>query len=142
MITPAQMDDVFGALSSADEDGDAQTLARICWQLYGELGEAHARAATLHARLADVAARAACAALSGEPLPPTPSAASRALMARGWPIAEIARRTGIEVAALECLLARRVATPEQVRMIALAYELLWDRLSPLNTPAQGKGTLR
>lgn len=62
MMTPAQMDDVFGALSSADENGDAQTLARICWQLYGELGEAQARAATLHARLADAAARAARAA--------------------------------------------------------------------------------
>jgi hypothetical protein len=33
-------------------------------------------------------------------------------MARGWPIAEITRRTGIEVADLECLLARRVATPD------------------------------
>lgn len=58
----------------------------------------------------------------------------RALMARAWPIGEIARHTGIDVTALQRLLARRTATPDHVRLIALAYELLWDRLPPQDTP--------
>lgn len=60
----------------------------------------------------------------------------RALMARGWPVGEIARRTGIDVTDLESLLTRRVATPDQVQLVALAYELLWDQLPPLDTPAR------
>lgn len=82
MMTPAQMDDVFGALSGADEDGDAEALARICWQLFGELGEAHARAETLHARLADIAARAARA--SGPEHGSAPARPGRAWSGTCW----------------------------------------------------------
>jgi hypothetical protein len=55
MMTSAQMDGVYAALVSADDEGDAEALAQICWRLYGELGEARARADTLHAELAAAA---------------------------------------------------------------------------------------
>jgi hypothetical protein len=57
VMTPTQMDGVYAALVTADDAGDAEALAQICWRLYGELGEARARADTLHARLT-AAARA------------------------------------------------------------------------------------
>jgi hypothetical protein len=55
MMTSAQMDGVYAALVTADDEGDAEALAQICWRLHGELGEARARADTLHARLAAAA---------------------------------------------------------------------------------------
>jgi hypothetical protein len=55
MMTPAQMDDVYGALVIADGEGNAEALARISWQLYTELGDTRARAETLHGGLAAVA---------------------------------------------------------------------------------------
>jgi hypothetical protein len=55
MMTPAQLDDVYGALVIADSEGNAEALARICWQLYAELGDTRARAETLHGGLAAVA---------------------------------------------------------------------------------------
>jgi hypothetical protein len=55
MMTPAQLDDVYGTLIDADAGGDAETLARISWQLYGELGVTRARAETLRARLTLIA---------------------------------------------------------------------------------------
>jgi hypothetical protein len=55
MMTPAQMDGVYAALVTADDHGDTEALAQICWQLYAELGETRARAETLHARLSGAA---------------------------------------------------------------------------------------
>jgi hypothetical protein len=63
MMTPAQMDGVYAALVTADDEGDGEALAQICWRLYGELGEARARAGALHARLAAAA----------RPVPPAPA---------------------------------------------------------------------
>jgi hypothetical protein len=60
----------------------------------------------------------------------------RALMARVWPLEEIAQQVGIDTAGLERLLAQRMASPGQVRWIAEVYELLWDQLPPLGTVAQ------
>jgi hypothetical protein len=57
-------------------------------------------------------------------------------MARAWPLEAIAQHAGIEAASIERLLARRKATPEQVRRIADVYERLWDQLPPLGTAAQ------
>jgi hypothetical protein len=62
----------------------------------------------------------------------------RALMARAWPLEEIARQAGIDTASLERLLAQRKAAPDQVRRIAEVYERLWDQLLPLGTAAQRK----
>jgi hypothetical protein len=55
MMTPVQMDGIYAALLTADDACDAEALAQICWRLYGEMGEARARADILHARLAAAA---------------------------------------------------------------------------------------
>lgn len=55
MMTAAQLEDLLGELTAADTDGDAETLAKICWQLHSELGEATARSETLQARLTAIA---------------------------------------------------------------------------------------
>lgn len=65
MMTPAQMDGVYAALVTADDEGDPEALAQICWRLYGELGETRARADTLHARLT-AAVRAVLPAAGGD----------------------------------------------------------------------------
>lgn len=58
----------------------------------------------------------------------------RALMARAWPPGEIARRSDVREARLERLLRHGTATAEEARKIARAYELLWARQPPLDTP--------
>lgn len=59
MMTPAQMNDLYSALTDADAGSDAETLARIGWQLYSELSGAQAATESLRIRLASIAAAAA-----------------------------------------------------------------------------------
>lgn len=58
MMTPAQMDDLYSALTEADAGGDAEALAKIGWQLYAELGESRTAEENLRTRLAGIAAAA------------------------------------------------------------------------------------
>ena len=51
MMTPAQMEDAYAALVTADGDRDAEALAKLGWQFYAELGEALARNEALRARV-------------------------------------------------------------------------------------------
>jgi hypothetical protein len=39
MMTVAQLEDLYGPLTDADADGNAEALAKLCWQLYTELGQ-------------------------------------------------------------------------------------------------------
>jgi hypothetical protein len=57
-------------------------------------------------------------------------------MARAWPITEIAGRAGVPGTRLEQLLRYLKAAPDDARRIAEAYELLWDQVPPLDTPAR------
>jgi aldehyde:ferredoxin oxidoreductase len=52
MMTPAQTEGLLGELTEADAAGDAEALAKLCWQLHAELGEAQALAEALQARIA------------------------------------------------------------------------------------------
>lgn len=54
MMTPAQVEGLIGELTEADAAGDAETLAKLCWQLHAELGEAQAVTEALQARLARI----------------------------------------------------------------------------------------
>jgi hypothetical protein len=51
MMTPAQMDGAYAALTTADEERDAEVLSVLSWQLYAELDEANARNNALRASL-------------------------------------------------------------------------------------------
>jgi hypothetical protein len=65
MMTPAQMDDAYAALVTADGDQDAEALAVLCWQLYAELATTRARASALQSRFSAIAR-----VLEGSPQPP------------------------------------------------------------------------
>lgn len=54
MMTSAQAEGLIGELTEADAAGDAEALARLCWQLHAELGETQAFAEGLQARLARI----------------------------------------------------------------------------------------
>jgi hypothetical protein len=49
MLTPEQMLALAMELTGARSRGDAETLAAIAWQLYGEAGENHAEISRLRA---------------------------------------------------------------------------------------------
>lgn len=68
MMTAGQLEAMYGTLAEADADADAETLARICWQLYAELGQAVTRAGAQQARFAALV-RAAAAHGGGQACP-------------------------------------------------------------------------
>jgi hypothetical protein len=77
MMTPAQLDDVYGALVIAGSEGNAEALARICWQLYAELDDTRARAETLHGGLVAVARIVHAVASTKGSAPPEPRASGQ-----------------------------------------------------------------
>ena len=88
MMTDTQFDGTYAALITADDVGDAEGLAQIAWQLFGELGLIRDHAAGHQLLLARLAAAARLAVTASAAGAPDPTLQLRHVLAGGCWLAE------------------------------------------------------